>query len=94
MKIAPEYVLDRMQMYEVKTLLKYSYFSSKNNWEQARFIAYIIAASNSTKKIEMKDLIEFPWESEKPINESPAEITKQDFERLKQKAEQYLKNKK
>ena len=48
MKFPPDYVLDRMGMYEVRTAFKYQYYSVKDDWEQARLIAYMTAAVKNT----------------------------------------------
>lgn len=56
-------------------------------WEMTRFLAYITAQVQCTKKIEMKDILKFPWEEE----EKKHEITKEEIEELQKKAEEYLK---
>lgn len=91
----PNYVLDEMQWYEISAALKYQYYAVKDGWEQARLIGFLIAQSNSTKKLKMEDILEFPWE--KNSNESIEDktiITKEDIERLRKEAEKYLNNKK
>lgn len=91
LRLSPEYVLDKMEMYEVTALAKYKYFTYKEAWEQTRMLSYIIAACNSTKKLKITDIIKFPWD-----NEDKAEtniVTQQDIERLQRKAEEYLKSK-
>ena len=84
-----------MQWYEISAALKYQYYAVKDGWEQARLISFLIAQSNSTKKLKMEDILEFPWEknSNEPI-EDRTMITKEDIERLRKEAEQYLNNKK
>jgi hypothetical protein len=62
--LTPDYVLDKMQMYEVKTLLKNSHYKNKDSWEQARMNSYIVAQVNSTKSIKPTDIMSFPWEKE------------------------------
>lgn len=90
LRLSPDYVLDKMEMYEVKTLAKYKYFTYKESWEQTRMLAYIVAACNSTKKIKITDIIQFPWDTQ----ETEAKvISQQDIERLQRKAEEYLKSK-
>lgn len=59
-----EYVLDKMEGYEINSLMKYSYYKHKDNYDMARLIAYFIAQVNSKKKLKPKDVIEFPWEKE------------------------------
>lgn len=88
----PNYVLDEMQWYEIAAALKYQYYAIKDNWEQARLIAYIIAQSNSTKRITQEDVVKFYWDDEKDDHddEDTKPITKADIERLSQKAQQLI----
>ena len=51
-----------MQYYELKPILKNLNVSVKNDWEIARQICYIIAQSQSTKKIKPSDIMQFPWD--------------------------------
>lgn len=90
MKFPPDYVLDRMEMYEVKTVFKYQYYSVKDDWEQARLIAYMTAAVNSSKKLEMTDIMKFPWEDDYKDTVSDRNITDNEIKRLKEKAQQFL----
>ena len=78
-----------MEWYEVRSVLKYSYYAEKDTWEQARLIAYIIAQSNSRKHLKMEDIIKFYWEDEK--EEHDTKISKEEIEQLKLQAQQYLK---
>lgn len=70
--------------------MKYQHYAHKDEWEQARLIAYLVAQTNSTKKLKMSDIIEFPWEKES--SEKNTEITNADLERLKIKAQNYINN--
>lgn len=56
------YFLDGMKYYELKPILKNLNVSVKNDWEIARQISYIIAQSQSTKKIKPSDIMHFPWD--------------------------------
>lgn len=76
-----------MHFYEAKSLIKNKHFKTRDMWEMTRFLAYITAQVQCTKKIEMKDILKFPWEEE----EKKHEITKEEIEALKKKAEEYLK---
>lgn len=76
-----------MQMYEVRAALKYQHFAFRDNWEQSRMIAYIIAQCNSTKKLKPSDIMKFYWD--KP-EEDDTFISNADVERLKEKAKQYM----
>ena len=73
--------------------MKFQYYASKDSWEQTRLISYIIAQGNSTKKLNMTDILSFPWEKEQEEIERNTEMTNTDLERLKQKAKNYLKAK-
>lgn len=70
--------------------MKYQHYAHKDEWEQARLIAYLVAQSNSTKKLKMSDIIEFPWDNQS--SEKNTEITNADLERLKIKAQNYINN--
>lgn len=69
--IDPGYVLDRMEFYEIEALIENLWMKSKESWEQARLQAYITAQVNSTKKIEMSDLLTFPWEKDVKVEDTP-----------------------
>lgn len=77
-----------MQMYEINTLLSNSYLKIKDNWEQARFIAYLIAQTNSKKKLKMTDILTFGWEDNKEHIKS---ISNTDVDRLRNRAKQIEK---
>lgn len=87
----PEYVLDKMEMYEIRALLNYEYYSHKDEWEQARMIAYMIAQTNSKKRLTYQDITKFYWENEED-EQHETSITKQDIERLRQRAAAYIKS--
>lgn len=91
MKFPPDYVLDRMEMYEVRTAFKYQYYSVKDSWEQARLITYMTAAVNSTKKLNVTDIMQFPWEEDDNKSDQMNYISNSDIKRLKKKAQQYIK---
>lgn len=84
--LSPEYVLDRIELYEINALMKYSYYNSKDNWEQARLIAYLQAQTHSSKKLKVDDIIKFPWEKE---TQHDTYISTEDINRLSDMAEQY-----
>lgn len=87
---SPQYVLDNMQMYEAQIAMKYGYYANKDVWEANRLTAYITAQVNSKRKLKVTDLVTFPWE-EDDDNTADNRITKEDIERLKIQAENYLK---
>lgn len=83
LNINPSYVLDDMEFYEIASLMRYRYLKSKENWEQARLISYIIAQVNSKKTLKLQDILKFGWEVE---NES-TKITNEEINDLSKQAE-------
>lgn len=51
-------------MYELEALMDNLYLVDKNQWEQTRTLAYIIAQGNSTKKLSPDKILSFPWDEE------------------------------
>lgn len=89
--IAPDYVLDKMCMYEAKALLKYQYYKDKENWEQTRLLGYITVQVNSTKKIKINDILKFEWDEQNHENK-PKLMEDSELQRLKQKAKTIIDN--
>lgn len=83
-----------MELYEVKAIMDYQYLAYKEGWEQARLIAFVIAQTNSKKKLKLNDIIKFHWESEnkKVSNPSSTSMSNEELERLQNKAKEYLIN--
>lgn len=79
-------------MYELDTLISNIHKKSKESWEQARMIAYVIAQSNSSKKLKPSDIMRFAWDDE-PTKKGDTSISNDDIKRLKEKAKQYIKDK-
>lgn len=76
-----------MKLYEANVALKYSYLRHKDSWEQARLVAYMEAATHSTKSMKMSDIMEFPWEKDERQEYKP--LTDEDRKRLREKARRY-----
>lgn len=89
MGLNPEYVLDKIEVYEISALMKYSYYKNKEDWEQARLISYLIAQTNSTKKLKLEDIIKFSWEGEKSTDNM--KISQEEIEALQRQAEEMEK---
>lgn len=90
--LAPGYVLDKMEFYEIDVLLKNLHNRHKAGWEQARMICYVSAQANSTKALEPTDILKFPWDEAAAQPEDTA-ISTADIKRLKEKTQQYLNEK-
>lgn len=74
--------------------MKYSYYRNKESWEQARLISYLIAQTNSTKKLKLEDIIKFAWEQKEQKEEKQhisEQITQDDIDFLERQAEEMKK---
>ena len=67
-----------MQFYELNTILSSLNKSIKNDWEQTRMIAYIIAQCNSSKQLKVTDILKFDWDNE---HKEDTTITQEDVAR-------------
>ncbi|MBQ7854997.1 MAG: hypothetical protein IJ352_08285 [Muribaculaceae bacterium] len=77
--------LDKMQMYELNWLLPNLYYVTKQQLESTRFIAYMIAQSQSAKQLKVTDIMTFEWDK-KTMEEKANNIpTKEEIEKLKAK---------
>lgn len=65
--------------------MDYEYLAYKDSWEQSRLVAYMIAQTNSTKRLKLTDILEFQWEDKN----ADTAISNEDVARLRQKAKQY-----
>ena len=77
-----------MEWYEVDSCLKGLSNKNKTGWEQTRFIGYITAQTQSTKKLKPTDILSFDWDKE--VDSKKSAITNEDIERLKEKVKQTL----
>lgn len=88
MHIAPDYVLDRMPMYEARALMDNAHFAIKDGWEQARMVSYITAQCQSSKRLDPDDIMRLPWEGKAAESEP---VTEEQIQALKAKAEDYAR---
>ena len=82
----PEYVLDKMRMYEADVHNAHWHMSLKKKrqeWEQARLIAWVTLRCNTKSKVSLSEFLPFEWDKEK--NEAPV-VTEEDRMRLKARA--------
>ena len=82
--VQPDYVLDRMNFYEIEALLENLWMKNKESWEQTRVQAYITAQTQSTKKIDMNDMMSFPWESDSQTDEITDDERKEILKEMKE----------
>ena len=88
--LQPQYVLDEIEIYEINSLMKYSFLKHKDNWEQARLISYLIAQCNSAKKLKLEDIIKFQWD-DKDEEKNESVITNEELEQMMQEADEMKK---
>lgn len=84
-----------MEWYEIRTALKYQHYAFSDVWESSRMVAFYEAQTHSRQSLDLKSIYPFYWEDSE-IEKEDTSISKQDIERLKKKAENYInyKNKK
>lgn len=88
------YFLDVLQPYELDMILSMLEYNKKQDWEQTRYLSYITAQSQSTKKLQITDVLKFSWDNEATNKENKnTTITKEDIDRLKRKAEKIIQDK-
>lgn len=76
--------MNEIQQYEIKSLMDFGYYKHKEQWEQTRLISYLIAQTNSKKKLKLQDIIKFQWETD---NES-TKITNEEINDLSKQAQE------
>ncbi len=64
--------------------MDFGYYKHKEQWEQTRLISYLIAQTNSKKKLKLQDIIKFQWETD---NES-TKITNEEINDLSKQAQE------
>lgn len=88
--VSIEYFMDKMQQYEIDTILDNLAFINRTDWERTRLEIYSNLQMNTKKKLKTTDVITFPWEKEEQ-EEHITEISNEDVERLKMEAKKYEK---
>lgn len=86
-----EYFFDSMQIYELNEILKNYQYHFKNEFEQTRIISFVIAQSNSTKKLKSTDVLKFEWDNIEVEDTEKKQLTKEDIELYRKKAQEIIK---
>jgi len=87
-----------MKPYELSIICNSLHLRTKENWEQARMMAYVTAQVNSKKRLKPTDIIKFAWEKQKENTNTKLvkPLTVSDVEQIKAMAlqrEKVLKEK-
>lgn len=61
-----EYVLDKMQPYEIKSYFDALEKKEKNDWEKLRILAYSIIRHKFKKNVSPKDILRYVWDDDLP----------------------------
>jgi len=72
-----------MKPYELVIICDSLHLRTKDNWEQARLISYLIAQTNSKKKLKPTDIIKFEWDKTQDKKESSHTYTLDEVEKIK-----------
>ena len=64
-------------------------YCDRLSWEQTRVISYILAQTNSKKKLDITDILHFPWDDN--FEEHDTEITDEEKNKLRAKAKMFEK---
>ena len=85
--VTAEYFLDRMKPYELTIICDSLHLRVKESWEQTRMISYLIAQTNSKKRLKPTDLMQFQWEHTDDVKQPKTKpLTIEDVERIKAQA--------
>ena len=76
--------MSELQEYEVELFYDSLKYANRPEWEQTRLLMYILAQVNSKKKLEITDLMKFPWDDN--YEESNKEYNEEEHKRLREKA--------
>lgn len=77
-----KYFFDEMSFDELKLILENYQYRFKNEYEMNRLTNYIIAQSNSTKKMNLTDISTFVWDKQQQEKQV---ITTETVEMMKEK---------
>lgn len=75
----------KMTSKEIEAFLTGFYRRNREAWEQTRVVGYIIAQANSTKKLELTDILRFPWDTTEQENRAKS-VSDGEMKRLREKA--------
>lgn len=90
MGISPEYVLDRMEIYEISALFENRHLRHRETWEQSRMLSFVFAKSMGSKINGIRDIFSLPWDEETKKETIEEDYTQLD--RLKAKAKWMIEN--
>lgn len=81
--------MDRMEEWEIRPICSGLQYTDRNSWEQTRLRIYSLVCMFSKQQKGVSDIMKFPWEKEEI--EKNTEISNDDKEKLRIKAEEIAK---
>lgn len=79
--------MDKLEGWEVNTLIELIPYADRNEWEMCRQQIYITAQVNSKKKLKAKDIMEFAWE--KPVKVKHETPTNEEISKARDMAKSF-----
>lgn len=84
--IEPGYVLDRMETYEMRALMKHSSLMHRESWEQTRMLGFINARCAGSKIDKPEALFSLPWDN----GGKQTKTTAEDVENMKELSNRWI----
>ena len=75
--------MDDLQSWEVYDLYNSLQYADSPQWEQTRWLMYVVAQVNSKKHLQLTDVLKFPWDG---TDTAKTTISEDDIKRLREKA--------
>ena len=80
--------MDDLQSWEVYDLYNSLQYADSAQWEQTRWLMYVMAQINSKKHLNLTDILKFPWDD---ADTKKTTISDDDIKRLRERARQLEK---
>lgn len=78
--------MDKMEIWEINEIYHNLQYTDVSSWEQTRWLLYAIIQVNSKKKIDIKKVLQFPWDIDYTRNNLTKTITNDEISKLKTRA--------
>lgn len=81
--VDPRYFLDEMSEYEMSIVMKQYYEQYRDGWEKVRLTNHAVISSQSSKPIQPRDVLPFPWDDEADGKNKKQKQTLSDEDRIR-----------
>ena len=82
--VSVEYFMDKLQDWEVYDIYNMLQYADSPQWEQTRYLMYVVAQVNSRKQLKLTDILKFPWDQEGGLAKTT--ISDDEIKALKERA--------